>query len=365
MEETQEVIKDTLIANLWYKLDYGLALSAFAEYKVIQQMGSNPMLLKKPDNLFENYGDVENTITGAFIKRYCNISNDEQYDQYKNFIAGSGTVWSYAECVKGTHGFFFGDMMPDTTNKVAWSTSFAATQMDGVVYEELVKIEKSLKTFSDISVRNSTDVGIFQNILKTNVKQMLDPVFLCDINEYVEIANTSSDAEFEPHIFSYVESGNKRIKKYVEAGLQIKSLDNKLYVNIERFVESSVELDMSPSEHIMVEDWLKAISESAFVVTDSYYGACFAIIFNKPFVVIATQDFRINNELEELLSWFELEERFVPCDIFHDMQDYVYLFRKNINYTRVNEKLNKLKNETRQWLENVLIRRENSDNEQS
>ena len=356
MENIQGNRKDTLIANSWYELDYGLALSAFAEYKVIQQIGLKPILLKRPNNLVEEHGDYKGSITGAFIDCYCEIEEDEYCQQYKNFISGAGRVWSYEKCLKGTNGTFLGDSLINETNKVAWAPTFESTQMEEVIYEDSTKIEKSLKAFDNIVVRNSTDIGICQNVLKITARQMLDPVFLCDEGEYAKIANTSLDNIDGAYMFSYIENGNARIKKYIETGLQIKSLTSKLYVDIGHFVESSVSLGMPISEYLMVEDWLHSIRESAFVVTDSYYGACFAILFNKPLIVISTKDFRANNELEELLSWFGLEERFVRCDEFHDMKDYTYLFRKDIDYAKVNEKLDRLKCETRQWLDSVIIK---------
>ena len=37
---------------------------------------------------------------------------------------------------------------------------------------------------------------------------------------------------------------------------------------------------------LTVEDWLRAIKTAKYVITDSYHGICFAIIFNKPFLCI-------------------------------------------------------------------------------
>ena len=62
------------------------------------------------------------------------------------------------------------------------------------------------------------------------------------------------------------------------------------------------------------------------------------------------------NEFRELLSWFELEERMVPCDEKTDLRDYFYLYRKEIRYARADRKLQKLQDESMRWLEEHIAK---------
>ena len=59
-----------------------------------------------------------------------------------------------------------------------------------------------------------------------------------------------------------------------------------------------------------VEDWLAAISNAEFVVTDSFHGCVFSIIFNKPFIVVANKGRGIERFLS-ILQLLGLEERLV------------------------------------------------------
>ena len=39
-------------------------------------------------------------------------------------------------------------------------------------------------------------------------------------------------------------------------------------------------------ERLSVEQWLRSFDDSEYIVTDSYHGVVFALIFNKPFYLI-------------------------------------------------------------------------------
>ena len=63
--------------------------------------------------------------------------------------------------------------------------------------------------------------------------------------------------------------------------------------------------------HIRVEAWLYYLIHSEFVITDNYYGMCFALIFEKPFVVLANMDLPDLYRYRAILQPLGLEERLV------------------------------------------------------
>lgn len=67
------------------------------------------------------------------------------------------------------------------------------------------------------------------------------------------------------------------------------------------------------------------IINSEFVITDDYYGVCFALIFNKPFVFIESASYEGLNNVKALLCSLNLEERIVHCE--DDFKKKEYLFR--------------------------------------
>lgn len=96
------------------------------------------------------------------------------------------------------------------------------------------------------------------------------------------------------------------------------------------------------------------IINSEFVITDDYYGVCFALIFNKPFVFIESASYEGLNNVKALLCSLNLEERIVHCE--DDFKKKEYLFRLPVRYKKVNKLMDAMKTQSLQWLNNVLSR---------
>ena len=78
-----------------------------------------------------------------------------------------------------------------------------------------------------------------------------------------------------------------------------------------------------------VEKWLQAFIDADYVVTDSFHGCVFSIIFHKPFVVIGNNE-RGVDRFNSLLSIFHLEKRMVHEntvleDVLNESIDYSYV----------------------------------------
>ena len=93
------------------------------------------------------------------------------------------------------------------------------------------------------------------------------------------------------------------------------------------------------------EEFVDVIRNAACVVTTSFHGTAFSVIFNRPFYTIRLNDGR-DTRSESLLGTLSLEERIVDvdaCPIFSD-----------IDYSVVNKKLEKLRKESQDFLINNL-----------
>lgn len=97
-----------------------------------------------------------------------------------------------------------------------------------------------------------------------------------------------------------------------------------------------------------IEDWLDNIKNSSFAITDSFHGMVFSIIFNKPFAVYVNKD-RGADRFVSLLSFIGLEDRMI-----NDESDVDNLIKKTIKWEDVNEKLETLKKQSIQFLNEYL-----------
>jgi len=85
-----------------------------------------------------------------------------------------------------------------------------------------------------------------------------------------------------------------------------------------------------------VTKWLRGFMDASFVVCDSFHGAVFSIIFNKPFLVIANQG-RGMARFYSLLRMYGLEDRLVTDDMD------ISLLEKPIDWIVVNRKREEMK----------------------
>lgn len=99
-----------------------------------------------------------------------------------------------------------------------------------------------------------------------------------------------------------------------------------------------------------IENWIRYIAGAKFVITDSFHGLAFSLIYKKQFVVISPSNGK-NSRLKDLLKSVGLEDRYFDESdpiIYHELQN------KKIDYDKVNSKLDILKKISWNYLKNAL-----------
>lgn len=87
-----------------------------------------------------------------------------------------------------------------------------------------------------------------------------------------------------------------------------------------------------------IEEWLTSFYNADYIITDSFHGTVFSIIFNKPFISLCNNE-RGAARFKSLLKVFNLEDRLFDTQQPIDMS----IITKPIDYDLVNHKLNKLR----------------------
>ena len=111
-------------------------------------------------------------------------------------------------------------------------------------------------------------------------------------------------------------------------------------------IESSIHLKgfNKSNTTYAIPQWLASFSNAKFVVTDSFHGMVFSIIFEKDFIVIGNRE-RGLERFSSLLSLLGLEDRLV-----YKVEDLKNKQLSRIDYTSVNKTLNKLKESSKRFL---------------
>ncbi len=98
-------------------------------------------------------------------------------------------------------------------------------------------------------------------------------------------------------------------------------------------------------------NWIKAIAESSYVLTDSFHGTVLSLLYQKQFVVYVGNP-KLVTRIKSLLILVGLEDRL--CSNSDDANHIIEVLGTNIDYTVVSEKLGELRMESLSFLKKCL-----------
>ena len=94
--------------------------------------------------------------------------------------------------------------------------------------------------------------------------------------------------------------------------------------------------------------WVGLVKGADYIITDSFHGTVFSIIYNKPFWVLGNPS-RGMARISSLLKIFRLEDRLISSEAFDNID-----INKPINWEIVNSRRKELKNLSLHFLESNL-----------
>lgn len=288
------------------------------------------------------------------IKTSCEINTLDDLKKYfsKNLvdavIVGSDQVWrlEYSPRIET----FFLDFLYDNEKikKISYAASFG---LDEWYYSKDLtnNLQKYINKFDYLSVREDRAIKLCMENLNVIVDQVLDPTLLLNRNDYCSLFNNEK-SENVGKIFTYIldenEIKNKIVKK-VSNCMNNKKIFKKLphkKIKTEIFITN-----ISEYKYPSIESWLQSFNDADFIITDSFHGTVFSILFNKQFIAIANRE-RGESRFTSLLNLLGISERLIYEDEDIDLN----LIKKNINYNDINIKVENLRSYSIQWLKNSL-----------
>lgn len=208
---------------------------------------------------------------------------------FNALICGSDQIWrpKYNADIEDMYLKFAENA--DVT-KIAYAASFGTDQWE---YTETQTLEcaRLIEMFDSVSVREKSGAELCRRNLGHHAEWVADPTLLLDENRYREICS-DIPASSRPYIGSYLLDPDKQRLKIL-SGIS-RNLNKRVH-------------DCNPASDSM-EKWLAMFRDAEFIVTDSFHGTVFAIIFRKPFITIANPA-RGNARLKSLLEPFGLYDR--------------------------------------------------------
>lgn len=345
---------DVGILGWWYNENYGGALTYFALHQVLRKMGLSVLMVAKC-SWDKNYEPQYNSIPYRFAQKNYHISKNYTPENIsslnnhcKTFISGSDqlfnpTLWEYS----GPE--YFLDFASPENNIVSYASSFG----NGFVDIGNLKIRMSywLNRFDALSVRESYGVDICRDVFGLEAVKVMDPVFLCDVSEYEKQAEKSGLKKESEYVLSFIldpDDEKSRVVRNVSKKLGMSMVNLMNASDLENNAKRMALDNMKPG--IDLEEWLFWYKNADFVITDSFHGTCFAIIFRKKFISLANFQ-RGEKRFISLLQEMGLMDHLV-YDL-KEIENNPALF-EDINYDEVYSGIAPNIKASYEWLENAV-----------
>lgn len=293
------------ILNLQYSNNYGAVLSSYALKHTIS--GEYPIICINyvPDIAYDLNKNFD-----AFRSRFLNIApvaNTKAalrrlYNNLDMVIVGSDQVFRLRYV--GSNSPNFMDWIYGEKIIISYAASFGTKNFEGNRFCQH-KIHALLKRFDALSVRESSGVSIMKNTFGLNAVQVLDPTLLLGPDDYQPII----DSEPCQHPQKYVGVmflDEEHWDEFKKSALFAKLSAEYEIVNIVKDEQR---------ESRSVPQWLDFIKHADLMVTDSFHGTVFSIIYKKQFITRATAN-RGNARIKSLCDTL-----FIPRSRFYAFFD--------------------------------------------
>lgn len=294
--------------------------------RILKEFILLPMRIKRFHG-FENFINSKLNLSNAVTKKYI----PSNYDIY---IVGSDQIWN-PKITRGFDDIYF-CRFPFVKEKKKY-IAYAASMESKVLDDNAARYYSySLNNFDYISVREKQLLELLQPLVHKPIEQVLDPTLMVSSKIWEIFPNRNNQ---EKYVVVYQVRNNEntiRIAHHIAAqiGAKVKILVAWLQIKY-----SDTDQNATP------EEFVDYIRNASCVVTTSFHGSAFSIIFNRPFYTIRLND-GADTRSSSLLKSLGLEHRMIDAN-----ESPVF---SQIDYSLVNQRLDVLRVKSQNYLLNSL-----------
>ena len=348
--------------------NYGGILQNYALHKVLRKLGHTPITIEKdpyqhianfqllielPKRFFTKYilkkrfyilSEKQNNALikqkrkqlFPFVSKYINHLYVKSYNlvtivDLDVFLVGSDQVWRPVYNNGGLLEQMYLKFIPKDIDikRISYAASFGCKEWE-YNDEQTKQCTELVQRFDAVSVREIDGISLCAKYLNRNdVISVLDPTLLLNKEDYLMLSTDISKNQ-ENLLFAYILDVDSEIISRLEQIANANGLKLKLVYADERCTLS-------------VEEWIAMFRDAKVVITDSFHGTVFSIIFNKEFYSICNIS-RGNSRFISLLSQFNLQDR-----LFDDIKD-INLNSNQIDWDIIEETKSQLQNKSIKFL---------------
>lgn len=242
---------------------------------------------------------------GKFVKdnlslsSVCNSMEDlkKLQDRYDAFITGSDQVWN--PVLTGNDGAYFLEFADDKSKRYSYAASFGNMNKGFDLDDRFVKL---LENFEGLSVREQSGEAYISEKINCKAEVHIDPTLTISEDKWNEMAKRPEEDKYllvytvcQP--LHLLEKAKEIARK---EGLKV------IYLN-DRVIHRDKEICYVPSAS--PEEFVGYFKYADYVMTNSFHGTVFSVIFKKHFMVEYESAGGRNKRIADLLALLDITDR--------------------------------------------------------
>lgn len=284
-----------------------------------------------------NFKVFRKTFLPISCKKYDKKNVREIEKDYNILITGSDQVWNGLLTLDDKT--YFLDFSDEKNKKIAYAASAGAEKY---FLSKIEDYKTALDTFSNISVRENQ---LFDIMIEKGYKQtqkVLDPVFLLNRSDY-ELIESNHNIVRGKYILVYVIAFEEELYKFAQK-LSEKTGMKIVYINVDK----PKKVGVVNLRNVSVPHFLTLIKNASYVVTSSFHGIAFSLIYNREvYYQLSMCKDNFNSRVETLIQTAGIHGRNITSTI--------EIEKDSIEWEKVNTSLSEMKKQSELFLERSVF----------
>lgn len=295
--------------------------------RTLKKIFAEPFLMK---DRIRRWNEFNEFICGFNLYPVDKFKEENGFDKV---IYGSDQIWNAFLTGGKVDGHYWGQYSPHKS--ISYAASMGEYRPSS---EEIAQIQSFLNSFLSLSVREQEIQELLQPLTSNIIELVCDPVFLLSRDQWDSLLTHNSVVK--PYVLCY------NLFRSPECRQQAEVVSKQMGIELIE-VAGSVTYDTFRNNILRAVgplNLLDYIKNAAFVVTSSFHGTAFSLIFQRPFYVLGLK--QRAGRVQSLLKIANLESRLLPCVTTEVIT--------KIDYTTAEKTLQRYIADSKTYIENSL-----------
>lgn len=260
--------------------------------------------------------------------------------RYDRIIAGSDQVWNPV-VTSGDVNYYLEFCTHE--QKASYAPSFGNEKIE----KDVEKIATLLNDFKYLSVREEEGAKIIEELTGKKVPVVLDPTLLLPKSVW-QNQIIKGKHSYGKYVLYFTVKPSDTLMKFAEKFAEengYKLLVIGTYGSPKELFYEKLKNKKTFLFGVGPAEFLSFVNDAEFIITNSFHGTAFSIIFNKDFYVEYSSD--TNSRLKNIIRLFELEKCVID-------KNTAYKKPTSVDYTDINKKMTLYREESLNYLNSII-----------